>query len=352
MTSKTKIYSLSTENRKIVNDTFNRLQAQKRLIFIKQVTFFSYLVFVIWVVKDDVRKERAIVNIQELNALLVSNAYLVFSQSEIIDDLLDCKYLFVLDVNAFFYQWRIHSEDVYKQTIVTHRKQEIFLVSIMRNRNFVVYVQRQMNILLKNLKDFVRTYIDDIICRSKTFEKHLRHLRILFRIFQSKEIIINSLKIFLEYLSVILLERRVNALDLIIAKEKLKAIALLKFSENLTALERYLDLADYLREYVYFFAEVFKSLQELKIKLLKKSLKNNSKKRKKYTNKTRIISTNKEMISFLLLQKDLIKATLLVHFDKEKWLWIDLNEFKKFEIEVIVFHVIKEFSKKTWSTKN
>jgi ribosomal protein L4 len=117
---------------------------------------------------------------------------------------------------------------------------------------------------------------------------------------------------------VILLERRVNALDLTIAEEKLKAIALLKFSENLTVLKRYLELADYLREYVYFFVEVFKSLKNLKTKLLKNSSRNNAKKRKRYINKTRIILINKKMISFLLLQENLIKVTLLVHFDKEK----------------------------------
>jgi transposase InsO family protein len=57
------------------------------------------------------------------------------------------------------------------------------------------------------------------------------------------------------------------------------------------------------------------------------------------------------MIFFLLLQKNLIKITLLIHFDKIKWLWIDLDEFKEFDFEVIVFHVIKKFSKRTWSIK-
>ncbi len=173
-----------------------------------------------------------------------------------------------------------------------------------------------MNILLNDLRKFVRTYIDDIICRSKTFREHLKHLRTLFRIFLRKEIIINSLKTFLDYQSVILLRQRVNALELIIAEEKLKAIALLKFSENLIALERYLGLVDYLRDKIYFFVDVFKSLQELKIKLLKNSSKEN--RRKKFINKIKIISIDKKMTFFLLLQKDLIKATLLMHFDKDK----------------------------------
>jgi hypothetical protein len=120
----------------------------------------------------------------------------------------------------------------------------------------------------------------------------------------------------LKYQSVILLEQRVNALELITAKEKLKAIVLLKFSKNLTALERYLELAEYLKDKIYFFVEVFKSLQELKIKLLKDSLKEN--RRKEYINRTKLIFINKKMISFLLLQKNLIKTTLLIHFDKTK----------------------------------
>ncbi len=150
----------------------------------------------------------------------------------------------------------------------------------------------------------------------KTLKEHLNHLRVLFRIFRRKKIIINFLKTFLEYLSVILLERRVNVLDLIIAEEKLKVIVLLKFSKNLTVLKRYLELADYLRKYVYFFVEIFKLLQNLKTKLLKNSFKEN--KSKEFINKIKINFINKKMTSFLLLQENLIKTTLLIHFDKNK----------------------------------
>ncbi len=199
MTVKIKIYSLKTNDKKMMNDIFNRLQTQSRLKFTIATTLFNYSIFVMWIVKNDVRKDKAIMNIRRLNALLISDAYSIFSQSEIIDDLLECKYFSILDVNAFFYQWRVHSDDAYKQTVITHREQKTFLISIMSNRNFVTYVQRQMNILLNDLRKFVRIYIDDIICRSKIFQKHLNHLRILFRIFLRKSIIINSLKTFLEY---------------------------------------------------------------------------------------------------------------------------------------------------------
>ncbi len=316
--AKIKIYSLNTNDRKMINDTFNRLQTQSRLKFIIVATSFAYSIFVVWTIKNDVRKKRVIIDIRELNNLLISNVYSISSQSEIIDNLLECKYLSTLNVNAFFYQWRVYSNNAYKQTIITYDDQKTFLIFIINNRNFVTYVQRQMNILLKDLRKFVKIYIDDIICCFKTFEIHLRHLRILFQIFLRKENIINSLKTFLRYQSVILLEQRVNVLELITAKKKLKAIALLKFSENLIALERYFDLADYLRDKMYFFVDVFKSLQKLKINLLKDFLKEN--RRKRFINKIKIIFIDKKMTFFLLLQKDLIKAILLMHFDKNKWL--------------------------------
>jgi hypothetical protein len=142
MTIKIKIYSLRTDDRKVIDDIFDRLQTQKRLKFIKKATSFSYSIFVIWIIKDEIRKDKIIVNIRDLNALLVSNAYSISSQSEIIENLLECKYLSILNVNIFFYQWRVHSNDVYKQTIMTHRRQKIFLVFIMKNQNSIAYVQR------------------------------------------------------------------------------------------------------------------------------------------------------------------------------------------------------------------
>jgi hypothetical protein len=101
---KIKIYTLNTKDKKIVNDIFNRLQTQNKLKFIIVATSFAYSVFVVWTIKNDVRKERVIMNIRKLNNLLVSDVYFVSSQFETIDDLLECKYLSIIDANAFFYQ--------------------------------------------------------------------------------------------------------------------------------------------------------------------------------------------------------------------------------------------------------
>ncbi len=75
MIVKIKIYSLNTNDKKIVNDTFNRLQTQNILKFIIVATSFAYSIFVIWTVKNEMRKKRVIMNIRELNNFLVLNAY-------------------------------------------------------------------------------------------------------------------------------------------------------------------------------------------------------------------------------------------------------------------------------------
>ena len=201
-------------------------------------------------------------------------------------------------------------------TAMTSRGQETFLVPVMRCRNSVAYVQRQMNIILRKFREFARAYIDDVIIRSRSFEEHLNHLRKVFTLFTKLEISIKPTKIFLRYADVLLLEQRVNALDLTTSEKKLRVIALLQFPSNLAALEKYLEIIEYLRDYIYFYAEISKPLQNLKTKLLKDSPKENQ--RKSYTTRSKITPTEKKMHSYKLLQDALTDPILLVHFDRTK----------------------------------
>ncbi len=80
---------------------------------------------------------------------------------------------------------------------------------------------------------------------------------------------LNLKKVFFEYSSIVLLEQIVDAFDLIIVEEKLVAIVNLTFSLTLKKLKVYLNLIDYLRVYVSWYAQIFLSLQERKTLLLK-----------------------------------------------------------------------------------
>ena len=142
----------------------------------------------------------------------------------------------------------------------------------MNYKNFSIYVQRQIDRVLKNHKKYFQTYVDDIIIFFKTLETYLRHLIKIFNTLNVNNIFIKSIKAFITYFIVNFLNQKMNFFDLIIAENKLKVISLLKFSRTLHQLKIYLKLINYLRKYVSFYANIFKSLQTRKTKLFRDKL--------------------------------------------------------------------------------
>ena len=80
--------------------------------------------------------------------------------------------------------------------------------------NSVPYVQRLMDVQLKDLAIFCRVYIDDIVIALETFQQHLHHLQPLFDKLQALNITLEPTKSSIGYSSVQLLGLRVNALGM------------------------------------------------------------------------------------------------------------------------------------------
>ena len=72
--------------------------------------------------------------------------------------------------------------------------------------NLSVYVQRQIDRLLRLFKKFVKDYVDDIVIFSRTLLKHISYLRQVFVLFKRVKVVLKSFKSFLEYLNVQLLD--------------------------------------------------------------------------------------------------------------------------------------------------
>lgn len=101
---KLKVYPLGNNNRRIVDNTFNEMHKQRRLKFTTDPRPFSFLVFVVR--KIDVqgnKKNRAVVDIQKLNKLVLPDSYPLLLQLEIIANVQGCTNLVVLDAASFFY---------------------------------------------------------------------------------------------------------------------------------------------------------------------------------------------------------------------------------------------------------
>ena len=65
----------------------------------------------------------------------------------------------------------------------------------MKFKNVFSYVQRQIDIILRFYKAFVKVYVNNIIIFNKSFKEHIQHFHIVFDLLNKKNVIL-SLKFF------------------------------------------------------------------------------------------------------------------------------------------------------------
>ena len=197
--------------------------------------------------------------------------------------------------------------------------------------------------MLREYRHFVKTYVNDIVVFSRTKIEHEIHLRKIFSMLDKNNISIKSIKIFLNYSSISLFDQKIDSLNLITFEKKLKTIIKFRFSRTLRQLETYLDLIDWLRDYIAHYVDIFKSLQDKKTELLRDEFIAKSAKRF-YFSKTRVQhSTTEKLISFDALQIVLTKTFYFVHSNFKRQLFIDLNVNKKFDFDVMLYYVKKVY---------
>ena len=339
----TKIYLLSLVDKKLINDTFNKLHAQRRMKYINQFTSHEYSIFAIWRIVfdfDDLkRKRRVIVNIRDFNKIIFINSYFISLQINIIVVVVDCRFISIFNVVDFFHQWLIKFVDRHKLTTVSHREQKQFNVTIMNFKNSSFYVQKKIDAIFRDFRDFARIYVDDIVVFCNTFEKHIIHLHSMFQRFNFYDINLSFKKFFLKYFTIAFLEQKVDVFDFITTTNKLKTIIKLNFSYTFKNLKIYLNLTKWLREFVTFYAQKTNALQRRKTFLLRQFSFNKRIIRKVYSKKTVINNLSIEKLqSYRLLQKTFNKISFLVHFNSNRQLYIDINVFKRREFETMIYH--------------
>ena len=268
---------------------FDKLHVQNRMKYIIQSISHDYFVFVIWKIVSDSdeseRKNRIVIDIRNFNKIVVIDIYFMSLQSDITISIIDCQYISIFDAISFFHQWLMKFIDRHKLTIVLHRKQKQFNVIVMNFKNSSFYVQRKINSLLRAFRIFARAYINDIVMFNHTLKKHLIHLNQIFQFFEFYDINLSSKKFFLDYFTIALLSQKINAFELIIVVDKLIVIVKLNFFYTFKNLEIYLDLIDWLRDFVFWYAQKTESFQRRKIILLKLISFNKDVTRKMYSKK-------------------------------------------------------------------
>ena len=165
-----------------------------------------------------------------------------------------------------------------------------------------------MDNYLREYRGFVKNYINDIVMFSKNLKKHLQHLQKILNLLRKMNIILKSLKTFLNYSNIAFLKQKVDNLRLITWKNKLKIIIVLSFLKILKDLKTYFEMIKYLKNYISYYAQKTKPLQKKKIIFLKNELVKKNK--KKFSTKKsfwKIQSQKKKCLSSIATELQQIK---------------------------------------------
>ena len=282
------------------------------------------------------------------------DAYSMTLQIDVIAAILDCLFISVMNCASFFHQWLVQLTNRHKLIVVSHRESKQWNVVVMRYRNSQAYVQKQIDKLLYEYKHFAKAYVDDVIVFFQSLKEHLRYLNQVFSLFAKMNVMLKSFKIYFGYFSMSLLDQKVDSLDLSIVEKKLKIILSISFSQSLKHLESYLKKTEYLRQYIFYYAQKADSFQRRKILLLKNAF---MKKRVRKRHDLQIVVNNfieKKLNFFNQLQSIFSRAFFLMHFDFKRDLFIDIDASKKRGFGVTIYHIkdVSDFENiKTSSSK-
>ena len=357
-----KVYPLGQKDRQVVDETFDKLHAQGKLRFTDQPTPFSWPCFVVWRDTPQGRKVRVVIDIRGLNAVTEDDSYPLPLQSDMISLIAGYDFISTVDAVGYFHQFRVKAEDRHKLTVVSHRGQEESTVALIGYKGSPPYVQRQTDIMLRPLRAFARAFIDDIVIFSHTLEEHVQHLGQLFTLLRSKNVSLAPTKSYLGYPSVMLLGQRVDSLGITTAEEKIRAITALKFPGTLRELETFLGLTGWLRSSIPRYAQRAQALQDRKTRLTQDMLASapssarspasssatpavtastkqlSGPSRRRMSSRLQYKPTQEELEAFQDLQDAFRAPTFLVHFDRNRQLYIDLDASKVWGFAAMVYH--------------
>ena len=145
------------------------------------------------------QKKWVIINLKDFNKITKSNIYSIFLQTDIIQTIAECSYIFIFNAASFFYQWQVYSLHHQHFSTVSHHEQKIFKVTVMNFINSVFYIQQQIENVLWLLQEFVWIYIDNLVVFSCSQNKHMNHLYQFFFLLMKYNIVINLKKIYIDF---------------------------------------------------------------------------------------------------------------------------------------------------------
>ena len=139
--------------------------------------------------------KRFCVDYRKINAITTTDAHPLPRIDELLEQFRTAKWFSSMDLASGYWQIEMKEEDKQKTAFTCSYGLYQFNVMPFGLKNAPPTFQRLMNELFRDyLDEFVVIYIDDILVFSKTFEDHMKHLEIVFKILKDANLMIKLKK--------------------------------------------------------------------------------------------------------------------------------------------------------------
>jgi hypothetical protein len=215
-------------------------------------------------VKKKDNSYRFCVDYRHLNAITVKGQFPVPVIDEFLDELQKASWFSCLDLCSGFHQIPMTPEDCFKTTFQTHMGHYEFRVMSFGLTGALHTFQKAMNATLAPLlRKCVLVFFDDILVYSQSYDEHLQHLEMVFKLLQQEKWSVKRSKCSfarreISYLGYVISEKGVST-----SPAKVQAVLEWPTPSNVKEVRSFLGLAGYYRKFVRHFGIIAKPLTNL-----------------------------------------------------------------------------------------
>lgn len=207
---------------------------------------------------------RFCIDYRRLNKITVRDMYPLPRLDHTLDSLSGMVWFSTMDCVSGYWQILMHPNDVEKTAFVTHRGLFEFKVMPFGLVNAPMTFQRAMDVILSGLKyEICLCYLDDIIVFSRTWDEHLKNLRLVLDRLKLAGIYLKPSKCQFVRRSITFLGHTVSANGVSPTDEKIKAVAAFPNPTKQDDIRIFLGLVNFYRPFLRNIARSQQPLTEL-----------------------------------------------------------------------------------------
>ena len=203
------------------------------------------------------------VDYRKINQVAKFDAYPMPRVEDVLEEVGPAKYMSTLDLARGYWQVPMAQESKEKTAFTTPFGLYEFNVMPFGLHTAPATFQRLMNQVLKECRGFARSYIDDVVVYSKSWEEHLQHLRKVFHCLQKAGLTLKLPKCRFGLNKVDYLGHVIGNGEILPDPRKVEAVQCFQRPETKTQVNTFIGLTSYYRKFIPDYASIATSLTDL-----------------------------------------------------------------------------------------